>query len=430
MSYKNRAFTLIELLVVIAIIGILTGFVFVSMNGAIVSTKDAKRKADLSSIQKAIFGYQAAGNTLTIATNCIIGQSGCIGYNNQLNQYLNTIPTDPDSTKNYTYTSTDGNNFTIAATLSTGAIYSYDTTTGWITGIAGYGHYKIITLNNTSGSSLTNYPIKISLGYATGANSGANCEGVCNNSFNDIVFTDSTGTQALSFWLETGSLVSGTSVTAWVNVPSIATGNNTQIRMYYQSASPTYISNGYNTFSSSQNMFFDDFEPGGVSATSIATFYNGFSAGYGTYSVSSGIFSTYSGSSSWYGLQTKNSLVTNGYAVEAYMKVSSDTDAFLLGGYRTNVSNTSATKYWSLNGTNNSRSYAFDANYHRFSLKLGTSNTIYAVDGTTQATLGANTYTESFFCATAQSNHTIYLDWWAVRKYTSSEPTYSFGSQN
>jgi prepilin-type N-terminal cleavage/methylation domain-containing protein len=58
----NRAFTLIELLIVIAIVGILSGFVIVSMNGAINSAKDARRKADLSTISKAILEYSAQNN--------------------------------------------------------------------------------------------------------------------------------------------------------------------------------------------------------------------------------------------------------------------------------------------------------------------------------------------------------------------------------
>ena len=57
---KNQiAFTLIELLVVIAIIGILSGLIIVGMSNATNSANDAKRKANIETIRKALMMYQA-----------------------------------------------------------------------------------------------------------------------------------------------------------------------------------------------------------------------------------------------------------------------------------------------------------------------------------------------------------------------------------
>ncbi|MFA5178489.1 MAG: prepilin-type N-terminal cleavage/methylation domain-containing protein, partial [Candidatus Paceibacterota bacterium] len=65
-SKKLFAFTLIELLVVIAIVGILSGFVLVSLNSATDSANDARRKSDLSQIVKALLVYNTSNPTYPI----------------------------------------------------------------------------------------------------------------------------------------------------------------------------------------------------------------------------------------------------------------------------------------------------------------------------------------------------------------------------
>jgi len=58
LANKNRkGFTLVELLVVIAIIGLLAAFIYTNVTGAMAKGRDARRKSDLSEMQKAVELY-------------------------------------------------------------------------------------------------------------------------------------------------------------------------------------------------------------------------------------------------------------------------------------------------------------------------------------------------------------------------------------
>lgn len=54
---ESRGFTLIELLVVVAIIGVLAGIIIINLNIARLKSRDAKRRADLASVQMAVETY-------------------------------------------------------------------------------------------------------------------------------------------------------------------------------------------------------------------------------------------------------------------------------------------------------------------------------------------------------------------------------------
>ena len=125
----KQAFTLIELLVVIAIIGILAGIIVVSMGGATGSANDARRKADINQLSKVVMVYKTNNpdNALPIET-CAIGDSCSAGVLTVLGS--SSSLKDPDGTY-YTYSSSDGNNYTITANLSNGLDnYSFDSSTG------------------------------------------------------------------------------------------------------------------------------------------------------------------------------------------------------------------------------------------------------------------------------------------------------------
>jgi len=137
--YHKPAFTLIELLVVIAIIGILSGLIVVSMNGSINSANDAKRKANIDAIRKALIVYGTLNRGvyptgIPEAAGCNISSNGattnrCVNLASALLELLPVLPIDPISGRYYTYIST-GSDFTISSTLSSGRSYGYNSTSG------------------------------------------------------------------------------------------------------------------------------------------------------------------------------------------------------------------------------------------------------------------------------------------------------------
>lgn len=80
MLKNKKGFTLIELLVVIAIIGLLSTLAVVSLNNARQKSRDAKRVADIKSIQTALeLRYVDTENYPTVASTLLIGNDGSDG---------------------------------------------------------------------------------------------------------------------------------------------------------------------------------------------------------------------------------------------------------------------------------------------------------------------------------------------------------------
>lgn len=125
---NKQAFTLIELLVVIAIIGILAGIIVISMGDAQSSANDARRKADINQLSKAIMIYK----TNNPDTALPIDADGCnIGNNCSDNNIFGdaSILKDPNGNY-YTYASADGADFTITSKLSNTNNYTFDSSNG------------------------------------------------------------------------------------------------------------------------------------------------------------------------------------------------------------------------------------------------------------------------------------------------------------
>jgi prepilin-type N-terminal cleavage/methylation domain-containing protein len=126
-----KGFTLIELLVVIAIIGILSGLIIVSLNGANASAQDARTRAGVDSLRKTIlaYGIHSGGVYPIELIKCVVA-TGCPTLSSALvPDYYSSLPADT----NYNYISTSGTDFTVSGTLSNSDTYSYTASTGFST---------------------------------------------------------------------------------------------------------------------------------------------------------------------------------------------------------------------------------------------------------------------------------------------------------
>lgn len=110
LSIIRKGFTLIELMVVISIIGILVAIGAVSYRKTYQLTRDSRRKADLAQIQQALESYRTENGTYP-STN---------SWKSSLSPtYLSTIPTDPKTGSDYSYTQIDSYHYTLSTTLET-----------------------------------------------------------------------------------------------------------------------------------------------------------------------------------------------------------------------------------------------------------------------------------------------------------------------
>lgn len=103
MQSKKRGFTLIELLVVIAIIGLLASIVLASLNSARKKSRDARREADLKSVQNALElwandnggRYPATAADCSVAGGCLMSTLFGTAATQLGTAYMPTAPVDP-----------------------------------------------------------------------------------------------------------------------------------------------------------------------------------------------------------------------------------------------------------------------------------------------------------------------------------------------
>jgi prepilin-type N-terminal cleavage/methylation domain-containing protein len=121
MKIKNhRGFTLIELIVAIAILSVMaiTAIAALDPFAQFQKANDAKRKGDLSQVQKALEVYYQDNNSYPASTGWKING---LSWGSNWQPYMNVIPSDPSAGKNYVYyTTPNGQSYYLYASLDRG----------------------------------------------------------------------------------------------------------------------------------------------------------------------------------------------------------------------------------------------------------------------------------------------------------------------
>ena len=110
---RKCGFTLVELLIVIAIIGILTAITSGQFVNAQKKARDAQRKADLGSVQRALEMYFADNNQFPEADAIVWGTD----FSTDETAYMKLLPEDPSGTDYCYAVSGDGMSYGLFSVL-------------------------------------------------------------------------------------------------------------------------------------------------------------------------------------------------------------------------------------------------------------------------------------------------------------------------
>ncbi len=130
----------------------------------------------------------------------------------------------------------------------------YPAVPGWLDG---WTYRKHLQLGNSSGTTATDYVVRIVVHYGSGSDSEADVyiNSHSRTDFGDIRFTSSDSETVFDYWIMRKA--DGATATFWVRVPSISASDGVGLFCYYGNAAATSQSSGENTF-----QFFDDFSDG------------------------------------------------------------------------------------------------------------------------------------------------------------------------
>jgi len=287
---------------------------------------------------------------------------------------------------------------------------------------------KAITVTDSSGSDLTDFQVLVEFDSQSLVSAGK-----MNLDCSDLRFSDVSGAQGLSYWLDSGCNTANTK--AWVKVPSIPASSSTDIHMYYGNPVAVSASSGPGTFE-----FFDDF------SSSLDWTNKWVSNNHGLYSVSGGLLALSDGGFTFSDCLNSQQNFSNGYAIEARLKVvGTEPCELYLGSEGSKAQGTSKEKLSTRiddnfalyvgGGATKSATDPVSDTWYRGKLWIPSSGSAtvkaYADDDSTQLgeLTGTPIYTTGHIFLHQRPSSTGYVDWIYVRKYTSPEPATTISSE-
>lgn len=114
---SSKGFTLIELLVVIIILGVMATLITGNFFTSLKKGRDTKRKTDLEQLQRALELYYEDKKAYPLSGDLVFGTTTSFTDSESGKVYMQKVPNDPLSGKNYEYLSVDGTNYKIFACL-------------------------------------------------------------------------------------------------------------------------------------------------------------------------------------------------------------------------------------------------------------------------------------------------------------------------
>jgi type II secretion system protein G len=110
----KRGFTLIELMIIIVIMGVLAALISGNFITSLKKGRDARRKADLEEIQRALEMYYEDNRAYPLTAGLVFGNALTNQAENKT--YMVKVPKDP-SGRSYQYISADGTSYKLFACL-------------------------------------------------------------------------------------------------------------------------------------------------------------------------------------------------------------------------------------------------------------------------------------------------------------------------
>ena len=279
-----------------------------------------------------------------------------------------------------------------------------------------YTYKQPINISNTAGN-LTNYQIDF---YFNISNIGTNWN--WSNNGSDVRFTNNLD-NSLDYWIESWKSTVNTS-TIWVNVTFLENNTNTSIYMYYGNNEVSSESNGTNTFG-----LFDDFEDDSIDI-------NIWDVIVGTPTESGGIIE-FDGAEEGV---TSDKIFNGNYMVMGNISLEKVASANTIWGWN-DVSGNKGSFYYSLSG-NDFRHYygegswlytnlaVGDGGWHNIKLSMTSAQHKLWYDDILKSSPTSNLPTgDQKVKMYSSSVAYLKIDWIAVGKYASPEPTYIIGAE-